>query len=120
MAITKSPVGELKEDFFTFVYKYHESTHSGVLSNLLRLDLQYPHSIQQRTEALLKIANYAHYSIMAYRAIQWWASQKQVFEVWILKDIDSTVPIEILKKIEKPKEYLSINSKMESVPDDTH
>lgn len=98
--------------FYEYVHKYNEIAHSGILSPIGTLDPQfhqYHHSdIHKMTRALLSLATYAEYSIMAYRAIEWWSIMGGWMPtVWLLRVENDYInlPNEILKALIKPTTY---------------
>lgn len=91
--------------FRDYVLQDFPIEHSGVLSPVLHLDPEYREPHEKMLNSLDALEKHAHYSITAYRAIAWWAFQLDIPDrLWWRKLVVNRAA-EILKCIEKPKEY---------------
>lgn len=90
------------------VYILAESNHSGVLSNVLRLNPNNRYDVFQRMQALVNLEEYADKSLTAYNAVEYWSL---ITDDWWPGFFElREAAIEILKRVEKPKRILVMSS----------
>lgn len=87
--------------FYDYVLDNLEWNHSGVLSNVNRLNPRYEYEWIERYNALRELAQYADYSLTAYRAIEWWSWHVENKKYSWLKVMEILASI-IIADIQKP------------------
>lgn len=96
-------ITELRDDYMRFVFKYPESTHSGVLANANSLAPGVKHLAQEFATAAKTLAQYADSSITAYRALKWW----DLYDSEAYGDL-SHIAREQLRGIQQPTSYMTL------------
>jgi hypothetical protein len=86
--------------FFDYVYQDHAIDHSGVLSPALNLNPEYENiTVFERFQALRQLEQYVSTSIVAYRAVAWWAARLD----WYARDGYDQALISKARKICNPQ-----------------
>lgn len=93
---------------FESVYVLGESNHSGVLANVHRINPNNKYDKFQRLESLIVLEQYAAMSLTAYNAIEFWSLIPDGWWPGFYELRDAAQ--EILKRVEKPKRFLSMAS----------
>lgn len=93
---------------FNSIYVIGESNHSGVLSNVLRLNPENKYDKFQRFESIVSLERYAGTSLTAYNAIKFWSLITDDWWPGFFELRDAAQ--EILKRVEKPQRVLMVTT----------